>query len=455
MTPQERLALVQQLKARLGNPTEEPLEVPEVEPPMPVGGGPGLRPPSRMEAREMEGDTPEMPLMQRAAEAAKQAYPHLAQPTAQPNPELTQAQDALHNFDNPAPEEHPYLNMLKKALESFKYGSMNPAEAMQLQQRENQQSDMTQDRRRQQLAAQLKDVMERQRQGQQDQMAQAREGRESEMFGLNKQAAELNLQKAGAPAPKKYGSRDVERDGKKIREYYDEQNPGMATDTIELGALPPQTPSTMLDMFIRDNPQATAQDWADFQRKNEKPTQGPQPDYEWVMRGDKPMQIRKGSAQPGDRPYDAVAERKQPDASGPSPYAIERADRTIQSIDELSAKVSNWNTGYGSVFSGMPESQARNFKAEMDTLKANIAFNELTAMREASKTGGALGAVSDKEMQLLQSALGALDTGQSPANLKAQLDKIKESVNRWKAAQSNVSTPAGANGGWTVKVKPQ
>ena len=72
----------------------------------------------------------------------------------------------------------------------------------------------------------------------------------------------------------------------------------------------------------------------------------------------------------------------------------------------------------------------------MNTLKSNIAFNELTEMREASKTGGALGQVSNIELLLLEAALGALDTGQSPENLRAQLVKIGESVDRWNAAKA-------------------
>lgn len=128
------------------------------------------------------------------------------------------------------------------------------------------------------------------------------------------------------------------------------------------------------------------------------------------------------------------AKYKTGQGTGPSPYSQERATRTIQSVDELLGKVSRWTTGVGSMAASLPETGARNFKAELDTLKANIAFNELTAMREASKTGGALGAVSEKEMQLLQSALGALDQGQSPDNIAAQLGKIKESVQRWQAA---------------------
>lgn len=51
-------------------------------------------------------------------------------------------------------------------------------------------------------------------------------------------------------------------------------------------------------------------------------------------------------------------------------------------------------------------------------------------MRAASKTGGALGQVSDREGQLLQSSLGALDQGQSPKAFREQLDKIEESLRR-------------------------
>jgi len=127
---------------------------------------------------------------------------------------------------------------------------------------------------------------------------------------------------------------------------------------------------------------------------------------------------------------------------GPTDYSMERAERTIASVDELLSKVGRSTVGAASLLSSVPESSARNFRAELDTLKANIAFNELTAMREASKTGGALGQVSNIELGLLQSALGALDQGQSPENLKAQLEKIKASVERWKRAVGG-DVPAG------------
>ena len=156
----------------------------------------------------------------------------------------------------------------------------------------------------------------------------------------------------------------------------------------------------------------------------------------------------------GPAPRDPIADyeaRKQidakyakpADAAGPSSYSTERMSRTLQSVEELSKKVTRWTTGAGSLLSRIPETDARNFAAELDTLKANIAFNELTAMREASKTGGALGQVSNVELKLLESALGALDAGQSPDQLKGQLQKIGESVRRWHAAQTSRGGPGG------------
>ena len=172
----------------------------------------------------------------------------------------------------------------------------------------------------------------------------------------------------------------------------------------------------------------------------DKPEKPAKAGYRWLSPsgGGEPFEWPDDKPAPrGAKPYDQVAARQSGGANGgqPSAYSVERASRTISSVDKLMSKVNRWTTGMGSVLAGIPETDARNFKAELDTLKANIAFNELTAMREASKTGGALGAVSDKEMNLLQSALGALDAGQSPENIRQQLQQIKESVQRWQSAQ--------------------
>ncbi|RLE37884.1 hypothetical protein DRJ17_05535 [Candidatus Woesearchaeota archaeon] len=113
-------------------------------------------------------------------------------------------------------------------------------------------------------------------------------------------------------------------------------------------------------------------------------------------------------------------------------YSTEMATRTISKVDDLLRRVSRSTVGgLALILSKVPETSAYNFKADLESLKSNIAFNELTAMRQASKTGGALGQVSDREGRLLESALASLDIGQSPEHFEENLRKIKESIQRW------------------------
>jgi hypothetical protein len=85
----------------------------------------------------------------------------------------------------------------------------------------------------------------------------------------------------------------------------------------------------------------------------------------------------------------------------------------------------------------------RNYQAQLDYLKGNIIPAALAAMREASKTGGALGNVSDKEGAYLASSLGALSMEQDPVQVVEQLKQIDESLARWQQAQS----AGGSTGG--------
>lgn len=174
---------------------------------------------------------------------------------------------------------------------------------------------------------------------------------------------------------------------------------------------------------------------------------------EWVTRNGQVIPIPKGTAQPGDTPFDAVAARASAAAqpsSDAAKYAADRAQRSIDSAKSLLNKVSGWNTGLGNTMAKIPGTDARNFAAELKTLQSNIAFSELAAMRNASKTGGALGAVSERELALLESTLGALDPGQSPENLRMQLKQVVNSLTRWKQAQYGIDMsgepPPGAGG---------
>ena len=60
----------------------------------------------------------------------------------------------------------------------------------------------------------------------------------------------------------------------------------------------------------------------------------------------------------------------------------------------------------------------------METLGSQVAFGVLQNMRNNSKTGGALGQVSDAEGKLLRANLASLDRAQDPKEFKDALGRI-------------------------------
>jgi hypothetical protein len=71
-------------------------------------------------------------------------------------------------------------------------------------------------------------------------------------------------------------------------------------------------------------------------------------------------------------------------------------------------------------------------QAQLNTLKSQVAFGVLQAMRDASKTGGALGAVSDAEGKRLENNLAALDQAQDAESFKKAMDDIIRYVDETK-----------------------
>ena len=81
-------------------------------------------------------------------------------------------------------------------------------------------------------------------------------------------------------------------------------------------------------------------------------------------------------------------------------------------------------TGLTGVVPNVPGFAGADTAAKLQTLKAQVGFNVLQEMRNASKTGGALGQVTEKELGFLQNALAAIDTSQSEDQMKESLQKI-------------------------------
>ena len=83
-------------------------------------------------------------------------------------------------------------------------------------------------------------------------------------------------------------------------------------------------------------------------------------------------------------------------------------------------------TGFSSLFPSIPGGDAADAQAKLNTLKSQVAFGVLQDMRNNSKTGGALGAVSDSEGKRLEANLAALENAQSEKQMKESLQKIIE-----------------------------
>ena len=75
-------------------------------------------------------------------------------------------------------------------------------------------------------------------------------------------------------------------------------------------------------------------------------------------------------------------------------------------------------------------------RGTLNTVQANAAFSRLQRMRDESPTGGALGQVSEIELELLRDAEFSLTQAQTPAQLRrnlerysAQLKKVQDDMN--------------------------
>lgn len=98
----------------------------------------------------------------------------------------------------------------------------------------------------------------------------------------------------------------------------------------------------------------------------------------------------------------------------------------LQAVKDARAAAQKGGTGYSSLLAGLPQSDARELESILAPIKATLAFDRLQQMRDESKTGGALGAVSEREIDLLQGAVASLDTGVSLGRFLNNLDTIEK-----------------------------
>lgn len=134
--------------------------------------------------------------------------------------------------------------------------------------------------------------------------------------------------------------------------------------------------------------------------------------------------------------------------------ALNAISNTREAIDRARGQTGFWTTG---PLAALPfNTPSRDLNATLDTVKANLSFNELAQMRANSPTGGALGSIAVRELDLLGSTVASLDQSQSKEELERSLGIIEQSLSRWEQAVRAGKTqgsPQGQSG--PVAVNPQ
>lgn len=116
-------------------------------------------------------------------------------------------------------------------------------------------------------------------------------------------------------------------------------------------------------------------------------------------------------------------------------------------VDDAIGKVGFWTTGYGAALANLPESDARSLRETLDTIKANLGFNELNAMRQNSPTGGALGNVTERELTFLQKTVASLDQYLDGDDLKQRLEEVRQAAKEsWGRVRRAYEREYGATG---------
>jgi hypothetical protein len=114
---------------------------------------------------------------------------------------------------------------------------------------------------------------------------------------------------------------------------------------------------------------------------------------------------------------------------------VRTIDNVMTTIDTAFKQIGTFTAGaIGSPLSLIPGTPAKNLAANLETIKANLGFDRLQQMRDASPTGGALGQVAIQELVALQASLASLDIQQTPVQLRSNLNKIKDHYNKWREA---------------------
>ena len=191
--------------------------------------------------------------------------------------------------------------------------------------------------------------------------------------------------------------------------------------------------------WVKENPELvagmTAEQVSSFIATNELPsgikidnrTMGPIPEGHEVVYDDKGRVLRMDRIpnSPADLEFrDLAMQNMRRDQR-----YIQANENQLLALDDVLNKVSGLNAGFGSLLAFVPESEALDIKGAFTKILAQEGFKTLTHLRD-NKTGGALGNVSNKELEFLQNAYQDLKQAQDPEDIKDAVKNLMEGTMR-------------------------
>lgn len=180
-----------------------------------------------------------------------------------------------------------------------------------------------------------------------------------------------------------------------------------------------------------------------FERDNPKPPSIFMSDYQRATLGLKEdeVNLKKQEAERKRQEAEAAAQQVQKDQA-------EKARTISQKIDDALNMVGATTAGFGGSLMGkVPGSGATDLQGVLDTIKANLGFDQLLTLKSGSKNGSSgLGALSENEMRLLTSLSQSLDRSQSPQQLVENLTALKNKYSGFQNALGYNGQGGGSGG---------
>ncbi len=154
---------------------------------------------------------------------------------------------------------------------------------------------------------------------------------------------------------------------------------------------------------------------------------------------------------PGGAPVTGQTRRNEDDpavaaaaaARAAAPARLEGAQNLVRLIDDATANTNYFTAGLGSVTAVIPGTPAADLAGTMESIKSNLAFDRLQQMRDESRTGGALGQIVLRELDMLASVWASTQQSQSPGQLRENLGVLKTRAEALAAAYEAMVADGG------------